>query len=117
MGWPRRIAYAAVCLWGVGSLLGGAYLAAPHIAVLPKPEPDEATAALRELAMGDQGLALHVLSAECDCSKAVLGGLERRGPHAGFNEYIALVDGGATLVAGARAAGFTVFALTACPCS
>jgi hypothetical protein len=113
-GKRTRSSRIALTLWLPAVIGLGAYLLAGHFA-LPTASADgklhDAIAETRGVSTSP--VVLHFLYGDCRCSAAVLTHLIARGPRAGHDERVVLIDGSADDVARARGAGFTTETLSA----
>lgn len=100
----------ALGLWAAGMTVISAYLLSGHLLTLPAPRVDdpilERAARLRQTQ--GEWLALHLLYADCGCSRRVVRHLERRGPSALAAERVVLVEPRPGDVERLEKAGFTV---------
>ena len=109
----RASSLAALGLWSVVLLVGGAYLLAAHVAPLPEPAVGVLAAGVAHERRADeagQWLALHALFSDCGCSQRVIAHLLSRRPLEGVKERVLLVGGsaGSSYAADLRAAGYPV---------
>lgn len=115
MGRRLDLTHIALAVWLPSVISLAAYLFAGHFAL---PEPSRDTVTLRDQVARSRRpdgppLVLHFLYGDCRCSAAVLDHLVARGPRAGHDERIVLIDGRHDEDARARAAGFQTELLTA----
>lgn len=109
--WTELLGRAAIAVWFVSSAFGAAYLLGAHVSGLPVPDPDDPRLAAFVGARRHAGrpLALHVLSAACECSRRIVARLEVRAPRRDVDEVLLFVgDAPASLVSVAGAEGFVV---------
>lgn len=115
-GAPRRGAWLLLSCWALVSFVVIGSLMLSHVPALPAPSPsDPALRAAVAAARGEQAdgwFALHVLYTRCKCSRQVLEHLFARGPLAGVEERIVLVESAPELELRARAAGYALEVLT-----
>lgn len=112
--WGVRLLLAA---WALAMILVGGFLLAGHLLTLPKPEARDArlTAGIlsvRTAPSEGRWLALHVINAECVCSKRVLEHLLSRKSGSFAIERVVLVDGDQATAVRIRAAGYEFEALS-----
>lgn len=110
-----RVAFA---LWIPAVLIPCAYLLASHLLTLPHPTVQDpvlvaAVAAARGPAGVGRLVVLHVLFAECNCSRRVLRHLLQREPRADAVERIVLVGHDDAAATDGRARGYSVVEVTA----
>lgn len=87
------LAKIALLIWAAAVLAVGATLTAPHLTTLPAPPVVDPTltASLARIAPAGQAVAVHLLGAECGCSRDVWRSLAERDPVTGVREHVVLV--------------------------
>ncbi|CAN5436418.1 hypothetical protein BH09MYX1_BH09MYX1_15970 [soil metagenome] len=109
-----RTSRIALTVWLPAVIGLGAYLLAGHFALPPVASDAKMRAAVTQSAHAEHGpVVLHFLYGDCRCSAAVLAHLVVRGPRAGHDERIFLIDGSVSDLTRARSAGFTAEIVTA----
>lgn len=88
----HRVTAILLAAWASAGVFAGAALMRPHWVPLPVPPADQSPAAVP--AGGDGWTALHILQAECGCSRRVLARLGERTPEPGVRERILWVNDG-----------------------
>lgn len=114
LGRAGRIVFVG---WVFVAFAAATSLAAAHLYTLPRPATSDARlrraiASHRPSADAGRWRVLHVLYAECRCSRRILGHLAERGPIDGVSETIVLVGGDAAITADAVGAGFALDTVT-----
>lgn len=97
----RRAAIAIFGVWFVVTTVFGAWTVAQHVIPLPVTK----SAALEN---APRPRARHVLGADCGCSASIGRDLLQRGPKAGWDETVVLIDEQPELARRLTVAGFTV---------
>lgn len=112
--WLRRAARAALWLWAPSCLVGVACLMVAHWVTLPVPETHDSrlVKGLGALHHTPGWMAVHVLYAECPCSRRLVHHLLERGALPDVEETIVLVGDDGSLAADAPARGFAVEVVT-----
>lgn len=104
------VAHAAFTAWAGGVLAVSGILLGSHLLAFPAPKDDprlELELARHQPPGGADLTVLHVLAADCGCSRRIFEHLEERGPARGTHETIVWVDG----VKGTRAPASRAFAV------
>jgi hypothetical protein len=115
--WGRNAATVALWIWAPACILLIACLMVQHWVVLPTPESkdpavQQALARLRDERTRDRWQAVHVLYAECACSRKIVDHLLERGAIADVAETIVLVGEPSDLESQATAKGYAIDVVT-----
>lgn len=94
--WIRTIARAGMAVWLVGVAAIVAMLMVGHVVALPRPDRTDgelaaSLASLRARGGPPSWMAVHVLGAECDCSRRIADHLLDAARPAGVSEVVLLV--------------------------
>jgi hypothetical protein len=89
---PRRIVLFLLAVWASAGVIVGGSLMRSHWVPLPVPAADSSPMTVP--AGGDGWATLHVLQAECGCSRRVLARLRERPPEPGVRERVLWVSDG-----------------------
>lgn len=113
--WPRRAPHVLLAIWFGAMVFLSATLLARHLVALPTPPRDAAfEAAIGRLrSPGEAFAAIHVLYAECRCSRRIAQHLLSSKRPAGTSEHVVLVGAEAELERALAARGFDVRVTTA----
>ncbi|MEM1023163.1 MAG: hypothetical protein AAF627_08880 [Myxococcota bacterium] len=112
----KQVVQAAFLLWIPSVLIPCAYLLAGHLLTLPEPNDEQLEIALHEL-LGHAApteldwVAIHVLYAECGCSKRVMQRLSARSPSADVEERVWIIDARPEDLSVLQEAGFVARAM------
>lgn len=107
----RRVAQAALALWGLLAFAVTGSLASAHEYTLPHPERADpqlnaALAAQRTAADAGRFSVTHVMYGACSCSQNIIDHLEKRGARKDVVEHVVLVGRDAALAARITRAGY-----------